>query len=129
MPARLPQVGSTYYFRRAVPLELRPYFLTERGKPRTEFMVSLGVKDLATAKDRWLVEAVRVATLLNEARAKLNARVAPVSAKPWVYDPNAGPFRSQEEQEMEEEAAQFFYERDEELAADPAPLPSATTIR
>lgn len=41
MPARLPKVGSTYYFRRAVPPKLRPYFLTERGQHRAEFMLSL----------------------------------------------------------------------------------------
>jgi hypothetical protein len=33
----LDQVGSTYYFRRIVPAELRPYLLTATGKPRAEF--------------------------------------------------------------------------------------------
>ena len=46
----LDQVGSTYYFRRVVPLELRPFILTRTGAPRSEWKVSLGTKDRETAK-------------------------------------------------------------------------------
>ncbi|MBD8680002.1 site-specific integrase [Sphingomonas sp. CFBP 13720] len=46
----LDTVGSTYYFRRVVPLELRPYILTRTGNPRTEWKISLGTKDRAEAK-------------------------------------------------------------------------------
>jgi hypothetical protein len=46
----LDQVGTTHYFRRVVPIELRPYLLTATGKPRAEFKISLRTKDLETAK-------------------------------------------------------------------------------
>ncbi len=46
----LDQVGSTYYFRRVVPAELRPFIPTRSGKPRTEWKVSLGTKDRSEAK-------------------------------------------------------------------------------
>ena len=77
VPARLPQVRSTYYFRRAVPDELRPYFLAERGKPRTEFMISLDENDLGPAKDKWRAKAVEVAGWINEARDKLARGIPP----------------------------------------------------
>lgn len=66
-------VGSTYYFRRVVPAELRPYLLTATGKPRAEFKLSLGTKDREAAKRR-LPEFVQQTDLLfDEARAKLAA--------------------------------------------------------
>jgi integrase len=69
----LDQVGSTYYFRRVVPAELRPYLLTATGKPRAEFKLSLGTKDRETAK-RLLPDFVqRTDRLFDEARSKLPA--------------------------------------------------------
>lgn len=41
--------GAKYYFRRVVPLELRPYFRTATGKPRAEFMFSLNTSDRRVA--------------------------------------------------------------------------------
>ena len=73
----LTQVGSTYYFRRVVPDELRPYFLTRTGKPRTEFMVSLRTKDRSTAKELCNLEAVKHDALLKEAREKLAQGLPP----------------------------------------------------
>lgn len=46
----LDQVGSIYYFRRAVPGELRSVILTSSGAPRTEWKLSLRTKDRETAK-------------------------------------------------------------------------------
>lgn len=77
MPARLPKRDSVYYFRRAVPEDLRPYFQTKSGKPRTEFMISLGVKDLPVAKQKWLEEAVRVDALIQEACKLRDAGISP----------------------------------------------------
>src|SRR3954452_8892943 len=75
----LDQVGSTYYFRRIVPTELRPYLLTATGKPRAEFKLSLGTKDRAEAKRR-LPDFVQMTDrLFDEARAKLAAE-APTEA-------------------------------------------------
>ena len=69
----LDQVGSTYYFRRVVPGELRPYLLTATGKPRAEFKLSLGTKDRESAKRR-LPEFVQMTDrLFDEARTKLAA--------------------------------------------------------
>jgi hypothetical protein len=60
MCIHLATVGATYYFRMAVPAELRPFLLTKAGKPRTEFMESLGTKDRDTAK-RLLPDRVKLA--------------------------------------------------------------------
>lgn len=92
MPSDLAKRGATYYFRRAVPEPLRPYFLTASGAPRTEFMESLGVKELAEAKERARLRGVEVDALFREARAKLKAGVkpegAPVALKPsGPWDP------------------------------------------
>ena len=46
----LDQVGATYYFRRVVPAELRPFIRTKTGAPRTEWKLSLGTKDRDVAK-------------------------------------------------------------------------------
>jgi len=102
VPARLPKVGSTYYFRRAVPAKLRPYFLTDTGKPRAEFMLSLDEKNLGPAKDKWLAKAVEVAGWLNDAEAKLRKGIPPErSAFPAqataTLPPNSGPWASREE--------------------------------
>lgn len=71
MCTHLAKVGATYYFRMAVPAELRPFLLTKAGKPRTEFMESLGTKDRDTAK-RLLPDRVKLAHAeLDAARIKL----------------------------------------------------------
>lgn len=75
MPSDLAKRGSTYYFRRAVPELLRPYFVTASGAPRAEFMESLGVKDLARAKELARLRGVEVDAMFGEARAKLKAGV------------------------------------------------------
>lgn len=46
----LDQVGSTYYFRRVVPVELRPLIRTRSGQPRSEWKLSLRTKDRDEAK-------------------------------------------------------------------------------
>lgn len=134
MPARIPQVGSTYYFRRSVPPRLRPYFLTANGKPRTEFMVSLEVKNLAEAKDLWLVEAIKVAALFREAEAKLkqgikpdHANAAPKLSGPW------NTFPALEDQLRVEEdgrqSAQDELAEELELEADPVKRRVADAVR
>ena len=125
MPARLPKVGSTYYFRRGVPPRLRPYFLTEAGKPRTEFMISLEEKDLPRAKDKWLAQAVQVAAWLNEAEAKLAKGVPPPKPPSKASEPlppGWSPWRTREEFEHWEEADRLDAEQDaarEEGIVDP----------
>jgi integrase len=57
--------GSTYYFRRAIPAELRPFL-----DDRSEWMVSLGVKDRAQAKQLIPAHHARTDTLINEASAR-----------------------------------------------------------
>jgi len=77
----LDQVRSTYYFRRVVPVELRPHLLTATGKPRGEFKISLGTKDRAEAK-RLLPDYVQMTDrLFDEARSKLTNE-APSEAAP-----------------------------------------------
>jgi hypothetical protein len=48
----LDQVGSTYYFRRVVPLELRAFIRTSSGAARAEWKISLRTKDRDAAKKR-----------------------------------------------------------------------------
>lgn len=72
--------GATYYFRRVVPDELQPFLRTANGKPRTEFMQSLGTKELATAK-RLLGPAITASQhALDRAEALLAASRAPATA-------------------------------------------------
>lgn len=54
--------GSTYYFRRAIPAELREAF-----GGRAEFMISLRTKDRETAKRAKLVHEEESTRLLDEA--------------------------------------------------------------
>lgn len=72
--------GSTYYHRRPVPDELQPFILTNKGKPRTEFMESLRTKDLAEAKRRLGRAIVAAQKALDVAQAMLQARSAPATA-------------------------------------------------
>jgi integrase len=72
----LDTVGSTYYFRRVVPAELRPFIRTATGKPRTEFKISLGTKDRETAK-RMLR---RYAEMSDEAFDKARAQLAAIGS-------------------------------------------------
>lgn len=118
MPARLPKVGATYYFRRGVPLRLRPYFLTEAGNPRTEFMISLEEKDLARTKDKWLAKAVQVAAWLNEAEAKRANGVPPErppAKAPLPLPSHWNPWRSREEFEHWEEGDRLYAEQEANL--------------
>lgn len=69
--------GATYYFRRVVPDELQPFIPTTNGKPRTEFMQSLGTKELAVAK-RLLGPAITASqAALDHAQARLEASKVP----------------------------------------------------
>ncbi|MCL6729953.1 site-specific integrase [Sphingomonas hankyongi] len=109
----LDQVGSTYYFRRVVPSELRPYLLTKTGKPRTEFKISLGTKDRADAK-RLLPDYVRMTDrLFDEARANLAAD-APTEAAPAA--PVDGGWLGEFAQEQAEFAARQDAERERRRA-------------
>src|SRR4051794_4347766 len=97
----LDQVGSTYYFRRVVPTELRPYILTRSGKPRAEFKVSLGTKDREKAK-RQLPEFVQMTDrLFDEARSQLAA------SQPESADQQAEQIDGQWLGEFAEEQAEF----------------------
>lgn len=73
----LDQVGSTYYFRRVVPAELRPFIRTASGGARTEFKVSLRTKDRETAKRMLRGYADMTDKAFDEARAQLAAINAP----------------------------------------------------
>lgn len=68
MCEHLDQVGSTYYFRRAVPLDLVGYFKTNTGKPRSEWKYSLRTKDREEAKRRKRRYEDETDALIDEAR-------------------------------------------------------------
>lgn len=69
--------GATYYFRRAIPVELRPAF-----GGRAEFMVSLRSKDRAEAKLRIPAHTVETDKLLADATRSLAGKPAPKPKAP-----------------------------------------------
>ena len=75
--------GSTYYFRRAIPVELRPAF-----GGRAEFMLSLRSKDRAEAKLHIPAHTVETDKLLADATRSLAGKPAPKRKTP--LDPIAG---------------------------------------
>lgn len=56
--------GATYYFRRVIPAELRPAF-----DGRSEFMISLRIKDRDQAKRLLPAHTANTDRLMDEARA------------------------------------------------------------
>lgn len=71
----LDKVGSTYYFRRAVPGDVRSLIVTRSGAARAEWKFSLGTKDRDAAKR--LVPAHTIATDAEIDAARKVARQAP----------------------------------------------------
>lgn len=71
MCTHLDKVGSTYYFRRAVPDDLLGVFYTKTGKPRTEWKFSLRTKDREEAKRLRWPHVSATDNLIGEARAAL----------------------------------------------------------
>lgn len=117
----LDKVGSTYYFRRIVPEELRPYLLTSSGKPRAEFKLSLGTKDREDAKALLPDFVQRTNILFDEARAKL-AESAPSESVPatpfdggWLGDfgQEQAEFAARKEVERQRRRAERRHHRDE----------------
>ncbi|AZI35940.1 putative site-specific recombinase [Caenibius tardaugens NBRC 16725] len=101
MCSYLDQVGSTYYFRRAVPKDLLGFFKTSSGKPRTEWKFSLGVKDRESAKRQLRPHEVETDDLIDAARhelARTSTEAPEVSLRP--------------QRELEEEAARGFLEEE-----------------
>jgi integrase len=66
--------GAVYYFRVVVPPALRPFIVTEKGKPITEIRKSLQTKDFEKAKRLCQIEQVAHAGKMAEARRKLSER-------------------------------------------------------
>ena len=83
--------GRTYYFRRSVPKNIRHLFPTDNGKPRTEWVWSLGVKDHEAAKR--LVPAMLAKTneWIDRARQAILVAAAEIPARhtPTVRYPSA----------------------------------------
>lgn len=75
--------GRRYYFRRSVPCELAPFILTSTGKPRLEWLISLGTSDRVTAKRLIPAHTIRTEAELTDARAQL-ASAAHVTPAPKV---------------------------------------------
>jgi hypothetical protein len=101
----LDQVGSTYYFRRAVPDDLLGYFRTKTGKLRTEFKLSLKIKDREEAKRLIPLRTIDTDQLFADARAALA-----VHGMPAETAPASSPSSSLGEYEIE--AMDFFAAED-----------------
>ena len=76
MCSYLDTVGSTYYFRRAVPQDLIGCFTTNSGAPRTDWKTSLRTKDRETAKRLLRPHEIETDKLIDDAR--LAVQPAPV---------------------------------------------------
>lgn len=85
----LDKVGSTYYFRRAVPDGVRPFIRTASGAARTEWKFSLHTKDRDTAKR--LVPSHTLATdaQIDAARAQAQSAQQAPQAVPQALSPRA----------------------------------------
>lgn len=77
MKSHLVRRVGTYYYRQVVPKDVRKYFLTETGKHRTEFMVSLRTNERSVALKQHLREAIRINSLIEKAKSKLAAGIPP----------------------------------------------------
>lgn len=109
----LDQVGSTYYFRRVVPDDLRPYIRTRTGKPRSEWKISLRTKDRTQAKR--LIPAHTQATereldVARAAAAKTITVASPVPSSRFAAFERA-------RDEYEDEAGRFFEKQNAEQDA------------
>ena len=89
--------GSTYYFRRAIPVELRPAF-----GGRAEFMLSLRSKDRAEAKLRIPAHTTETDKLLADAARSIAGKPTP---KPVVANSPAQIERERTRWEQEQEQA------------------------
>ena len=78
MCSYLDQVGSTYYFRRAVPQDLVGTFLTSSGQARTDWKYSLRTKDRETAKRRLRPHEIDTDALIDNARADVQSPEQPL---------------------------------------------------
>jgi integrase len=100
--------GATYYFRRAIPVELRPAF-----GGRAEFMLSLRSKDRAEAKLRIPAHTTETDKLLADAMRSLTGKPA---SKPVA--PMSPAQIERERSRWEAEQQQADYVADELFAAD-----------
>jgi hypothetical protein len=76
--------GSQYYFRAIIPLQLRPLYLAEDGRPRRELRVSLNTTDRAEAIQLWHLRSLAQKKEFQEkhkalAEQRENARVKAVT--------------------------------------------------
>lgn len=106
----LNKTGSSYYFRRPVPDDLRGHFVTDRGNPRTEWKRALGTKDREEAKRRLHHHSIETDKLIDDARRELQLK------------PRLSPEElAAQEREFEKQAALAAVEaRKRERQADPA---------
>jgi Domain of unknown function (DUF6538) len=92
---------ATYYFRRAVPVVLRPII------GQREILVSLRIKDLQEAKSRAAQEAVKADRLLSQARQTLqnpSAAVHAIAQQIVKEDSQARLGKLQDDDELEAES-------------------------
>lgn len=117
----LDKVGATYYFRRPVPDDIRPFFLTKSGKPRTDWKFSLDTKERAEAKERCNRMASQYDDLIRETRAKLKQGIKPDHAPAAAAKPSEpyDPFPTLEDLEAHEAASRWIAEHEHGLENDP----------
>jgi integrase len=118
----LDKVGATYYFRRAVPLDVRAYFLTSSGRQRVDWKETLRTKDRRIATERCNLRAVETDNEIRDARAKLRAGIPPAHGLTAAMPPPAkvaAANLTEEEIQSAEVMDRYWREHDAEVEADP----------
>lgn len=85
----LERVGSTYWFRRAVPPDVRGMIVGAKGKPITEWRYSLGVKSQEQAKRLLPAHVARSNDEIDRARAMRGQGGAPKADRAVSASPEA----------------------------------------
>jgi integrase len=118
----LDKVGATYYFRRAVPLDVRAYFLTSSGRQRVDWKETLRTKDRRIATERCNLRAVETDHEIRDAGAKLRAGIPPAHGLTAAMPPPAkvaAANLTEEEIQSAEVMDRYWREHDAEVEADP----------
>jgi len=114
---------GTYYFRRAVPDELRHLFLTRTGNPRSEWRWSLRVKDRAEAKRLIPASVMKTDAWIEQARQAVEWAEREALSQPTEQQRSVSHGIANGMERMSLEAADFFaqLDRDNERRAEVDP--------
>lgn len=116
--------NGTYYFRKAVPKDVRHLFPTKTGKPATEWVWSLETTDYDSAKRLANRDDDKTALWITQARKAIAAAGLELPAKAVDANPAEWQARADAVERRGIEAAEFFEQHyfEEEMRAEADPL-------